>query len=245
MPYQPAAVPADPLAVHEFLQSELQKIAQEINNPNPAMLRFQPHTSEPGKPRAGDVAYFPSVPGAFSPGGGPGLYWFDSQVWRVFAGLSELGLLAGTADQVLATSTPQVITNYSAWAASDNVTVDPVAGTILLPNVSGWLKTSVWFVVNQVTAIKDFTIDLNLGVDSVVQDLIASAYVPQQSADVDLVLSAALTRPVAGGELIDMRLSSTKNATIDILNSSVEVTYLVADQGSGVDGGGMIDGEIP
>ena len=244
MPYNPAAVPADPAALREFMQSELQKISEEINNPNPATVRMQQHTSEPEKPRAGDTAFFPAIGGAFSPGGGPGIYWFDGTVWRVYAGLSELGLLAGAADTVVSTLVPTIITNYAASLASDNVIVDEVAGTITLPAVSGFVTVSLWFLINQVTAIKDLTVFINAGVDSVVGNTLTTGYIPQQSSDVDLTMSATLTRPVAGGEVFDFRFSTDKNATFDILDSSVEFQYLVGDQGPDVQTN-LVPGQLP
>lgn len=244
MPYTPAAVPDKPSSMREFMQNELHKIADEINNPNPATIRYQAHTQEPERPRAGDTAFFPAIAGAFSPGGGPGIYWFDGAVWRVYAGLEELAIMAGVCDNVVSTAVATIITNYALDASSDNMAVDPVAGTITLPVVSGWVNVSIWFLVNQVTNIKDFTVDINAGINGVPNTLIANAYIPQQSSDVDLVLSASLTRPVNGGEVMDFRMSSTKDATFEIPDSSIEIQYVVGDQGPDIQTN-MPSGVIP
>ena len=248
MPYKPGGIPVNPDQLPAYLARELDRIAFEINQPNPESMRLQRFEPTPAKPRDGDIFYFPAV-GGFDPGSGFGIYWFDGQRYRLIAGLDEVGLLGGFADDVTVLDAPAFTTvvNFDRFAESPGMTVDQVAGTITLPAIPGAVSVIMFLHVNQITAFKDFSLILYLAVGGVPVNASGSAYNPQQSSDIDLFVTSVYTRPVAGGEVLSMQLQIDGATTSDfqILDSTFEIRYAADLSIGGASTGNFIAGQLP
>ncbi len=248
MPYQPGAVPVNTERLQAYLARELDRIAFEINQPNPESLRYQRFEAEPAKPRDGDRFYFPAV-GGFDPGSGFGMYWFDGVRYRLIAGLDETGMLGGSAADVTVLDSPDFVTltNFARQSASPGMTVDTVAGTITLPNIPGAVGIVMFLHVNQITAFKDFSLIMYLASGGVPVNASGSAYIPQQSSDIDLFVTSSYTRPVNGGEVLTIQLQVDGAVTTDfqILDSTFEVRYAADLAIGGASTGDFIAGQFP
>lgn len=76
--YQPNHVPDDPSAIPLFLKEELAYISAQIRLL--ALGHIDVEFKEPSKPRRGDIRYADGI--QWNPGGGEGIYFFNSGgVW--------------------------------------------------------------------------------------------------------------------------------------------------------------------
>ena len=69
--YTPAVPPTEALELPLYIQSNLTSVASILNSP---VKNLPPLSKEPEKPRAGDLVF---ADGAWDPGEGRGLYYFD------------------------------------------------------------------------------------------------------------------------------------------------------------------------
>lgn len=178
--------------------------------------------------------YSPSaVPSILEP---PELKVYLDQEFRRVAGsqpdeeLEGVALIGTTADDVVANdATETAMVNFGDSFVSGVIAADPLLGTITLPARQGIVAVTTWVSLNQVTANRDFTLQLKLEVDAVWQEpILATGYLPQQGSDVHLGLSASFSRSVTGGEILrfGLLLDNEATATFQILDSSFEVQYL-------------------
>ena len=256
MSYEPGPFPQQPDDLATYLQREFAAIKDNLQRPDPDIIQYQLQRDEPPRPTQGETALAGLAPAwegetdGVLPGAGAGLYWFTGTKWRQFAGIDELGILGGAADDVTVLDPPDFVTviNFAASVESENLTVDPVSGIISLPAVSGVVRVHFWMVFNQITALKDFSILAFIAESgvSIPGNLLAAGYIPQQSSDVSLVLSASCSRPVNGSEVFSVQLQLDNAATADfqILNSSFEVEYLIGAQ-STITSSSFSPGQIP
>ena len=134
------------------------------------------------------------------------------------------------ADNVIAnnvTETP--VLNYVDGSNFDSVLeIDQALGTITLPDKSGLADLNVWFSVNQVTAARDFTIQLVVETNGVWSPIVlASAYVAQNAGDVNIAMSATLVRAIVGGDVFRLGfiLDSAASAEIEVQDCTFEMRY--------------------
>jgi hypothetical protein len=84
--YTPLAPPSDPKALSAFLNGELQRIAQALNQRQDRLQLRELH-AEPSKPRDGDVIYADGTD--YDPGLGEGPYCYIGGLWvRMSAALA-------------------------------------------------------------------------------------------------------------------------------------------------------------
>ena len=159
--------------------------------------------------------------------------WLDDNNRRIAAAQPDelvegFALLYGQSDPVVADDTTETpILNFTQSFASQRfLGVDPVLGTITLPDKAGLITISSWVTLNQVTVVRNITVQLMLEVNGV-WGLVGAAYIPQIATDVDIGISAGFTREVAGGEVFrwGLLLDGGGPATFNIIASSFEVTY--------------------
>ena len=159
--------------------------------------------------------------------------YLDEQFRRVAHSQEEeelqgFALLYGNADDVVANDTSETpIVNYADSFAIGVIGVDPLLGTMTLPGKAGLIAISAWITLNQVTNTRNFTVQLMIEVDGI-WGLLGSAYIPQNAQDVDVGISASLTRSVTGGEVVrfGLLLDGASPATFQVIASSFEIKYL-------------------
>ena len=160
--------------------------------------------------------------------------WLDSEHRRIAASQEEeqlrgTALLYFGADTLAYNNaTTTVITNYDEFSdLNSGMQLDPVAGTITMPNRAGLIRLDAWIVIQQTTAVKDFNFNLEQVVDGVSQT-IGTAYIPIQSSNLKVAMSAGYVRSVTGGEVYALGgiLDGTASATFDILGITFEIEYL-------------------
>lgn len=138
-PYSPLPVPAnleDTREMQRFLDHELARIAESLQEPNVTLVQFQTVDVEPNRPEPGQMVYAPAQTGFWNPGAGPGLYFYHQGAWQlvdIAKGFGGLFSVAGT--QMVVTQTPQVITVFdtiapTAPAAPYKVVADVGANTL-------------------------------------------------------------------------------------------------------------------
>ena len=143
--------------------------------------------------------------------------------------------------------------NYASGVASPSMAFDKVLGTLTLPPIEGWVSLNIFVTMLQQTAFKDFTVLVFLEVDGVpASSPSGTGYIPQQSSNFPLTISATYSRPVNGDEVLRlvMQLQDTPTATFDILDSTFEARYAadLASGGGGAQGGGIggfTPGQLP
>ena len=161
--------------------------------------------------------------------------WLDSEHRRIAAAqpdelLEGFALLYGTADNVVANDTTETpILNYSEDSSTALIVADPALGTITLPDAAGLVTVSNWVTLNQVTVVRNITVQLVVEVNGV-WGLAGAAYIPQNAQDVDVGISAGFTRQASGGEVFrwGLLLDGGGPATFNIIASSFEVKYATA-----------------
>lgn len=234
MPYEPGHVPENAAHLREFLVGELSRLAAEVNQPNPQGVRFQAINEEPPRPRVADMVYTDNIPlVGWNPGEGPGIYWWSGSRWRIAAGVREAGILGGPANSVIVTDVGFAdIDGYANSAGSEFMGVDPVAGTITLPDFEGWIRATFYLRINQVGADKDFSVLAHAEVNGTPLAPWGSGYIPQQSSDIDLFISGAFSRPVAGNEVIKLVVQADGNptATFQVVGTTFEIEYILNAQ---------------
>ena len=160
--------------------------------------------------------------------------WLDDNNRRIVAAqprqeIDAFALLfEGAADVVANDVSETAIVNYNDSTALESVlAVDAALGTITFPNKGGLAKVTSWVTLNQVTVSRNLTVQLRLEVNGA-WELMGSAYIPQIATDVDIGITANLTREVAGGEVLrwGLLLDGAALATFNIVNCSFEVQYL-------------------
>ena len=121
--YTSLPTPNKPEELPEYLQNELRKISEAINNISDGHLD-EVHV-EPPRPRAGDLRYADGSD--WNPGQGNNFYYYDGTVWIAYAGGSGAGDFAQLADTtnqtVSAVNTAQGIT-WNTIAYSQGISVD-------------------------------------------------------------------------------------------------------------------------
>ena len=121
--YVPLAVPDSPEDLSSYLQRELGRVSEVIDNISSGHL--DKVYVEPPRPREGDIRYADGSD--WDAGQGENLYYFDGTVWRAFAGGSGAGdyaQLADTTNQTVgAVNIAQGIT-WNTTAYSQGISVD-------------------------------------------------------------------------------------------------------------------------
>ncbi len=144
--------------------------------------------------------------------------------------LEGLAVLSGSADNVIANNvTETAIVNYARSFSTAIIEADPVLGTMTLPNQPGIVSLTVWTSLNQVTASRDFTVQLKLEINGSWADpILASGYLPQQGSDAHLGLSMSGAIDIAGGEVLRMGLLLDNQASAEfaISDGTFELQYL-------------------
>jgi len=147
---------------------------------------------------------------------------------RAQADDSTGGALYSAADNVVANDTTETpIVNY-ADAFELGISADPVTGIITVPD-DGLLRLSTWISLEQVTATRNFTVQLVLEINGAWNSaVLSSGYLPQQGSDVRLGLSAVLSRSVSSGLTLRLGLilDGASSATFQIVDSAFQVTYV-------------------
>jgi len=85
--YSSEPTPSRPEDITTYLQKELNKLSQAVNNLADGHLD-KVHVA-PAKPREGDIRYADGT--NWNPGQGENLYYFDGTIWRAYAGGSGAG----------------------------------------------------------------------------------------------------------------------------------------------------------
>lgn len=161
--------------------------------------------------------------------------WLDQEFRKVAAAqpdeevVGQAILFGGAANVIANNITETPIINYVDGSDLESVMeVDPILGTITLPDKAGFLDFNAWFSVNQVTAARDFTIQLVVETNGVWSPIVlASAYVAQNAGDVNIAMSVSVVRLVAGGEVFRLGfiLDSTATATLAVQGCTFEMQY--------------------
>ena len=151
----------------------------------------------------------------------------NSQEEEILEGFS---ILLDVADNVVANTVIETpILNFANSASTAVIAVDPVLGTITLPGQAGFVLINSWVLVNQVTANRDFTVQLVVEINGT-WSIIGTGYIPQQGADVSVAMSASVIRVVAADTVFrwGLLLDNQASAEFQIINSSFEIEYLTA-----------------
>ena len=121
--YVPLAVPDSPEDLSSYLQRELGRVSEVIDNISSGHL--DKVYVEPPRPREGDIRYADGSD--WDAGQGENLYYFDGTVWRAFAGGSGAGDFAQLADTTNQTAGAINVEQGITWnttAYSQGISVD-------------------------------------------------------------------------------------------------------------------------
>jgi len=139
-------------------------------------------------------------------------------------------ILRGATSDVVANDTTETgIIGFAEQSSIGKIAANAVAGTISLPPGNGVARLICWVSLAQLTATRNFTVQLLLSINSAWQaPILSSGYIPQNGVSVRLGLSASFIRPVTGGEVLQLGLllDGATPATFAIDNSTFEIEYL-------------------
>lgn len=145
--------------------------------------------------------------------------------------INNFGLLDGALPSISIPDTPDFVPaiNYPDSLAQGEFTVDPVAGTITIPNIAGWLEITLFFSMKQIDNEKDFTVVVHLEIDGTpISFSSGSGYIPSQERDLELTISTVKTRPTIGGETFRLvfQVLDENNVNFDIKDSTFKIKYI-------------------
>ena len=121
--YVPLAVPDSPEDLSSYLQRELGRVSEVIDNISSGHL--DKVYVEPPRPREGDIRYADGSD--WDAGQGENLYYFDGTIWKAFAGGSGAGdfaQLADTTNQTAGTINVEQGITWNTTAYSQGISVD-------------------------------------------------------------------------------------------------------------------------
>ena len=119
--YVPLPVPDNTDDIASYLQRELGRVSETINNISNGHL--DKVYVEPPRPREGDIRYADGSD--WDAGQGENLYYFDGTVWRAFAGGSGAGDFAQLADTTNQTA------GANAVAANGSISISVSSAAII------------------------------------------------------------------------------------------------------------------
>ncbi len=180
---------------------------------------------------------FPVVP--YEPGVPPENWqdarqWLDDELQRLAAvlrnKLQDRGawILYGDATSVPMNTTPSLISGYEFsgfWGGGQPSQVDPVAGTIMIPD-PGIYRLTAMVTGNASTPVQNEIAALDVDIDGVPAAIAGWEKASQKNAP--LAFSGGATRAFNGGEVISLYIEATANfGTFDFVSTSFEVEKLV------------------
>ena len=162
--------------------------------------------------------------------------YLDSEFRRVAASQGDeitegfAVLFNATSDVVANDTTETPLVGYTDSFNTAIMDIDPVTGTITLPANPGLVEVTCWASLSQITATRNFTVQLVIEVAGVWQaPILSSGYIPQNGVSVKLGLSASFIRdaPTGGSTLrLGLLLDGASPATFAVDDSTFQVRYV-------------------